>query len=152
MHWVILGMQLEYQALGTRQQIHNRFLPTRLVTYLRRIALPRVCGLAYQSNMPFLAAGMTICTLKMALIWEMACFFTTVTGFSLCSVLPSHYNSAEHTPRSHPHHQKCHNSALGVTMTNELTMLLSGRPFTLNPGRPQSCPMDIGGTILFTRQ
>ena len=68
--------------------------------YLRRRRLPRVCGVKHRSNMPFLAAGMTICILKVELIWKMAYFATTVTGFLLCFVFHSHYNSAEHANKN----------------------------------------------------
>ena len=99
-----------------------RFLPTRIFMYLLQ-RLPRVCGLAHRSNMPFLVTNMTMCELahrsnmrflatsmtmrilKTALIWEMSCFATTVTGFPLCSVLPNHYHSAKHTAESHPRRQ-----------------------------------------------
>ena len=58
-----------------------------------------MCGLAHRGNMPFHAASMTTCILKTTLIWEMACFATMVTGFSLCSVFPRHSNSCEHANR-----------------------------------------------------
>ena len=64
-----------------------------------------MCGLAHGSNMPFLAASMTMCILKTTLIGEMACFAATVTDLPLCSVLPSHYHSAEHAAGSHPSRQ-----------------------------------------------
>ena len=46
--------------------------------------------------MPFLAASMTTCIRRTALIWEMACFATTVTDFPLCSIISPHYHSAKH--------------------------------------------------------
>ena len=133
--------------------LHFWFLPTRLFAYLHQRRPPHVCGLAHQRNMPFLAASMTVCILITALIWEMACFATTVWDFSLCSVFSSHYillnMLTEMTDAvSHPRRQNVVTPCYELPWPLSLTMLFNGRGFvylknaailSLSTGVAQGC-------------